>query len=77
MRNSLFGVAAKCFGMGGDKEQQRLAQAHEQALKVKYNYNIYGTQYLTLGKQALNMFKIYSLIQHIIGYMVKTRKQNY
>ncbi|XP_045164107.2 TPR and ankyrin repeat-containing protein 1-like [Mercenaria mercenaria] len=32
MRHSLYGVAAKCFGMGGDHEREKIALAHGQAL---------------------------------------------
>ena len=34
MRHSLYSVAAKCFGMGGDMNRQKVAIAHGQALLV-------------------------------------------
>lgn len=34
MKHSLYGLAAKCFGIGGDQERVKIAQAHNQALKV-------------------------------------------
>ena len=34
MKHSLYSVAAKCFGMGGDLNKQKVAIAHGQALVV-------------------------------------------
>ena len=34
MKHALYSVAAKCFGMGGDLNRQKVAIAHGQALQV-------------------------------------------
>jgi hypothetical protein len=34
MKNHLYNVAAQCFGKGGDRRKQMLAQAHDRALLV-------------------------------------------
>ena len=34
MRHSLYSIAAKCFGIAGETDRQKVALAHAQAVKV-------------------------------------------